>query len=416
MNFRMNFDPQKFMRQITNAAQDMVVERLSKGLETLRCEQHPDSRVTVKQAPSGDSRIQISDCCEAFKEKANAALGEMGAIPKDSFESLNVEQPNSDQQPLAFISHSSADKDRIARPLDHLLRERGIRVWLDERDLLPGRNLVDEIFSQGISKSDAFVAILTSNSIDSKWVHEELTNAFVRKIEGVVKIIIPVIMDGITPPDFLKHTVWERINDENLQLHADRIAAAIIGLQPAPIAAKPAYAGIPVYRLAGLSADDERLFAAACRRILDESLYYPVVDFPQLFEYGKSVGMSEEQVEESLAALEHRGYFTNVIHSLGQRYAAGGRISQWGLGEYLCHYMPEEYRKAKLDVISDIVNGNGHSSQMMAHSLKIHEPIVEHILTDLEHGNHVIASHHNEGMSVRANPTLRRVLRELENE
>lgn len=82
-------------------------------------------------------------------------------------------------QPLAFISHSSADKDRIARALDALLRERGIRVWLDERDLLPGYNLVDAIFDHGIARSDAFVVVLSANSMKSGWVHEELTNAVV---------------------------------------------------------------------------------------------------------------------------------------------------------------------------------------------------------------------------------------------
>jgi len=412
----MNFDGDKFARRMKNAAQGMVRARVSERSEVLRCNEHPGSRITVTQAASGDSNVSIPQCCNAFVERARAALKEIGARPTAPAGSSISQAVTPEHRPLAFISHSSSDKERIARPLDQLLRDRGIRVWLDERDLLPGHNLVDEIFGQAISRSDAFIAILTANSIDSKWVHEELTNAVVQKIDGVVKIIIPVILDGVNPPEFLKHTVWEVINDDNLALHADRIAAAIIGRQPVPVAPAPEYAGIPVHRLRGLTPDDERIFVAAVRQVLDPESYYPVVAFSQLFEYGKSVGMSEEQVEESIAALEQGHYFRDVLHGLGERYPDAGRISDYGLAEYLRHYMPKEYRDAKFAIVNAIVNENADSSTMMSLSLKIHEAIVEHILTELERGNHVIASHSNEGIHIYPNPTIRRVLRDLESE
>jgi len=83
--------------------------------------------------------------------------------------------------PKVFLSHSSADKPRIVNRLDKLLRERGIDVWLDERELLPEKNLVEEIFTHGISKSDVFLVVLSANSIERPWVIEELSVAVVQK-------------------------------------------------------------------------------------------------------------------------------------------------------------------------------------------------------------------------------------------
>lgn len=408
----MNFDADRLMTRLISAARAEIERLIVDSVTALRCSAHPESRVTVNWK-NGKALLSGPACCPAFERQLSQALYELGATPM-----MEENQPTAahQRQPLAFMSHSSADKERIARPLDTLLREHGIGVWLDERDLLPGRNLVDEIFSHGISRSDVFVVILSENSINSGWVHEELTNAAVQKIDGVVKAIIPIILDGVTPPDFLKQTVWETINDLNrLPMHADRVAAAIIGRQPAPIAPLPAYAGTPVYQLPSLTNVDEQIFVAACRQILDNTDFYsPIVSFPQLFDFGQRVGLSEEQVAESLAALEQHRYLTQVIHGFGEMHPAGGRISDYGMEQYLRHYMPDEYRSAKLAVLSDIVNRNGHSSRPMARSLGIHEAIVEHILMNLEYGGHVIASHHSQGVTIRPNPTIARLLRDLE--
>ena len=328
-----------------------------------------------------------------------------------------IDDTGSKRWPVAFISHSSADKKRLVGPLDALLRARGVDTWLDERDLLPGKNLVDEIFEHGISKSDAFVAILSANSIHSKWVHEELTNAVVQKIKGVVKIIIPVVLDGIKPPGFLDHVVWEEINDPgDLTVHAERIVASIFGTRGAPIAPAPAYAGMPIHRLAQLTPNDERIFVRACQQLLSQNPYGGIVEYSELLEFGRMVEMSEDDVIESVAALEQQGYFCDVVHYGGEKYPAAGQISDNGLEEYLRHYMPNDYRKAKLGVLSEIVNQHVFSSSLMVQSLNVNAAIVEHILRELEYAGHVLAAHHSEGIDVHPNATLSRVLRRLEAE
>lgn len=321
------------------------------------------------------------------------------------------------RQPLAFISHSSADKERIARPLDELLRARGFRTWLDERDLLPGRNLVDEIFSQGIAKSDIFIAVLTANSIDSKWVHEELTNAVVQRIDGIVKMIIPVIVDDVTPPDYLKQTVWERVTDPTkLPMNADRIAASVFGQRPAPSAPPPAYAGMPVHRLPGLTHVDVQIFAAAGEQIFDpeRAFDHSSVNFRQLLQFGMGIGMTEAQVAESLQVLEQRGFFDKVIHGFGEPHPSAGRMSHTGMEMYLQYYRPEVYRAAKLAVLSQIVNHNARSSAAIVLASGVHAAIVKHVLHDLHYVGHINARDHSEGISFFAKPSVVRVFRELE--
>jgi len=406
----MNFDTDRFMAQAISAAHNLAEQHIVESMSLLQCEEH-GSRVTVT-SEEGKVLLSGQSCCEAFEAQVAAALIEIGASP-------NVQPDQQDQKPgppKAFISHASADKERIVRQLDELLRERGFETWLDERDLLPGKQLLQEIFTHGIGKSDVFIVVLSANSIDRAWVREELNNAFLRHIEGSIDCVIPIVLDGVTPPDFLKNTIWETVSDLNrLPMHADRIAATVFGQRPAPAAPPPQYAGLPVHRLPSLTSVDEQIFVAACRQILDrQTFYHPGVDFSQLFEFGKSLGMSEEQIAESLAALEQHHYFEQVIHGLGARHPSAGRVSHYGMEQYLTNYQAAAYRADKLAILSLIVNQNAHSSRGIAMTLGCHEAIVQHVLVSLDHGGHVIARHHSQGVGIHPNPTIGRVLRDLE--
>jgi hypothetical protein len=47
----------------------------------------------------------------------------------------------SPQRSDVFISYASEDRDGVARPLAHVLRELGVTVWFDECELRIGDNL-----------------------------------------------------------------------------------------------------------------------------------------------------------------------------------------------------------------------------------------------------------------------------------
>jgi hypothetical protein len=75
-----------------------------------------------------------------------------------------------------FLSHSSKDKPFVRDLADALEAAGEIKVWLDEREIDYGENIVLKI-ADGLDV--AFVLlILSPDSVDSKWVKEEWTDAY----------------------------------------------------------------------------------------------------------------------------------------------------------------------------------------------------------------------------------------------
>src|SRR5579875_3472223 len=75
-----------------------------------------------------------------------------------------------------FLSHSSKDKPFVRDLADFLEQNGEIQVWLDEREIAPGQNIVGRI-QEGLD-SDFILLILSPDSVESAWVKEEWTDAF----------------------------------------------------------------------------------------------------------------------------------------------------------------------------------------------------------------------------------------------
>ena len=113
--------------------------------------------------------------------------------------------------PSVFISHTSPDKTRFVQPFARLLRERGIRVWLDEAEISPGDSLVERIFTSGIGSADAVVVVLSRFSADSRWMPVELDAAFARKVEEGIRILV-VRLDDVPIPTALAGLYWVNVD------------------------------------------------------------------------------------------------------------------------------------------------------------------------------------------------------------
>ena len=114
--------------------------------------------------------------------------------------------------PCVFISHSSKDKKRLVDGFAKRLQDANVDIWLDDDRLLPGDSLTRQIFTEGLGGADVVLAVLSSNSIGSSWVREELHSAAILRIEGKCKIV-PVVLDDVDVPDFLMDTVHVKIAD-----------------------------------------------------------------------------------------------------------------------------------------------------------------------------------------------------------
>ncbi len=89
-----------------------------------------------------------------------------------------------------FISHASEDKEDFVRPLVALLRQKGLKVWFDEEDLLLGDNLRESI-DKGLSKSLYGVVICSHAFFSKGWTQAELEASFAKESEGN-KFILPI--------------------------------------------------------------------------------------------------------------------------------------------------------------------------------------------------------------------------------
>ncbi|KJU81739.1 protein containing DUF1566 [Candidatus Magnetobacterium bavaricum] len=91
-----------------------------------------------------------------------------------------------------FISHDSADRSD-ANKLVNSLEGRGIRCWIDHRDLPPGSSWADEIFKTITENPELLVVVLISaNTLQSRYVEKEITVADANNVS-----VIPVRLKDI---------------------------------------------------------------------------------------------------------------------------------------------------------------------------------------------------------------------------
>lgn len=113
-----------------------------------------------------------------------------------------------------FLSHSHVDK-LFVLALNKRFEEEGISTWLDNKDLDIG-DVLSEAIAEGIKQSWIFLIIISPSSIGSRWVKEELDEAYHQKIEGD-KLLLPVLIGDLLDKDIpqrLKHIRYADFRDE----------------------------------------------------------------------------------------------------------------------------------------------------------------------------------------------------------
>jgi len=90
-----------------------------------------------------------------------------------------------------FLSHSHTDKEFVQRLSRRLSRDE-IRTWVDEAEMHVGDSLLDKI--EGAIRESAYVgAILSPDSVKSKWVRIELNIALTEEINGSRVKVLPLL-------------------------------------------------------------------------------------------------------------------------------------------------------------------------------------------------------------------------------
>jgi hypothetical protein len=92
-----------------------------------------------------------------------------------------------------FISHTSEDKEAIARPLAEKLANFGLNVWFDEFTLEVGDSLMESI-DKGLANSRFGVVILSPSFLNKGWSKYELRGLVTREV-GKGKVVLPIWHD-----------------------------------------------------------------------------------------------------------------------------------------------------------------------------------------------------------------------------
>lgn len=112
-----------------------------------------------------------------------------------------------------FLSHSHPDKPFVRR-LAADLRNAGHDVWIDEAEIRIGDSLIGKI-REGIDQVDYVAAVLSSASIASEWVTRELDIASNREIEEKRVVVLPLLIERVALPGFLKGKLYGDFTDDS---------------------------------------------------------------------------------------------------------------------------------------------------------------------------------------------------------
>ena len=92
--------------------------------------------------------------------------------------------------PYFFISYSREDASQQRRVVAEL-RERGVNVWVDTENLIPGSPAWEREIERSIRNAAGFIVLLSPESNNSEWVRREISFA-----EGNNKRMFPVLIQG----------------------------------------------------------------------------------------------------------------------------------------------------------------------------------------------------------------------------
>jgi tetratricopeptide (TPR) repeat protein len=101
-----------------------------------------------------------------------------------------------------FLSHSSKDKPFV-RELHRRLKRDGVVCFFDEESIEWGANFVVSL-ERGIDECEFFVAVLSPEFVQSKWVKLERTSAMADDPAGLERKMRPLLLQACEVPRFLK--------------------------------------------------------------------------------------------------------------------------------------------------------------------------------------------------------------------
>lgn len=308
--------------------------------------------------------------------------------------------------PKSFMSHASEDKPDYARPLSEALMTKGVEVWLDEWEMGPGDSLIQKIFSEGLSQTDAVVIILSAASIVKPWVQKELNVAAVKNIENAVRLI-PVRVDSSKVPEVLRDLYWIDWHKEgSAEAVAQRIADVLFGVsKKPPVGSPPPHLSSPNFTVPGLHPQDVKVLEI----IFNASLVNRgvLIQGNTIMPLAEKEGISFDQVKESIEMLAQQGFVSDEDRTIAGRHI----VVKFDPGQHLkvAESLGQPVEDALRRSVAAISNGTVHNLHALAAELPdVPMPLLDSIIRVLswngfwDHRGTIDGNQHIYNVSVKA--------------
>ncbi len=131
-----------------------------------------------------------------------------------------------------FLSHNSRDKSTVRR-LGTALKRRGLTVWLDEWELIPGRAWHDAV--EVIIKTTKSAVVIVGENGLGPWEQPEMRaclNEFVKRKLPVIPVLLPNTPHEPDLPLFLQTFTWVDLRKGLTKAGLDRLEWGITGAKP----------------------------------------------------------------------------------------------------------------------------------------------------------------------------------------
>jgi hypothetical protein len=131
-----------------------------------------------------------------------------------------------------FLSHNSKDKITV-RQLAQALQARGLRVWLDEKELTPGRPWQEEL--EKIIQTVRTAAVLVGKDGLGPWEIPEMRACLLEFVDRHLPVIPVLLPDAPTKPElplFLRAFTWVDLRGGLTEDNFNRLVWGITGSKP----------------------------------------------------------------------------------------------------------------------------------------------------------------------------------------
>jgi hypothetical protein len=119
----------------------------------------------------------------------------------------------------SFISYRHTDFEAVKNLYFFLQEIAGFKIWFDEHNLNTGQNVASQLPKE-IEKCWSLILVISSASVESGWVEEEMNFAIGYQKENPYFKIIPVRIDDAKVPGFISNKKWMDVPGCKLTINA----------------------------------------------------------------------------------------------------------------------------------------------------------------------------------------------------